>query len=556
MRCGRQLQPTAGLLYLTTKWRGVDVSLKTFELAAKMSRTIIWALLAIDLLLTSAAVAASGNPVLHDRVAEALLVVNEPADHLINAAEAAEVTFTVSGLGSGEAGVVTITDAVNHQVVINVDTNGTYSANLSTLVDGTISSSLSTTVPGGQSVEGDYSGTVTFTDSTGRQDVVNIGSNGTYSANPLNLTNGTLTYLMQVSDPAGNVISVDPTTTLGPSGSASALAGTPQLPTLLSGYAVRPAWAVAGVDYPVGINSGVTLKDPATGSLPSGVTRVSTAHLFQINGNNVTIDSWDFSLEGGWAVEVDNGNGTIIQNCNFKVGSNGNGAIYVAPGASNVTIQYNDIDGQGLSGEEGYIHQVQIGVGLDGSGTTIFQYNYIHDWWGQDVVMGSFAGGENWIIHYNVIANAGEGFSQGAHGDWIQSYNDQSNQILITNSRHIQFNTFLQNNKTANTQGISESGQWGGNAIRTDVITNNTFVMLPGTTVTYPIIEDTSHLAGSATIANNFMDTSGVQYGWNFIGDPAGGRAPYTGPYNGAVSISNNVNMLTGAYYTNKRGVN
>jgi len=31
----RQLQPTVGLLYSTTKWKGVDVSLKAFELAAK-----------------------------------------------------------------------------------------------------------------------------------------------------------------------------------------------------------------------------------------------------------------------------------------------------------------------------------------------------------------------------------------------------------------------------------------------------------------------------------------------------------------------------------------
>jgi glycosyltransferase involved in cell wall biosynthesis len=32
---GRQRQPTVGLLYSTTKWKGVDVSLKAFEIAAK-----------------------------------------------------------------------------------------------------------------------------------------------------------------------------------------------------------------------------------------------------------------------------------------------------------------------------------------------------------------------------------------------------------------------------------------------------------------------------------------------------------------------------------------
>src|SRR5579862_9957944 len=84
--------------------------------------------------------------------AEPTLVVNDTADQPINAAEATDVTFAVSGLPSGDTGTVTFTDAVNNQVVVNVGTDGTYSANLSTLVDGTISSSLSTTVPGGQSV--------------------------------------------------------------------------------------------------------------------------------------------------------------------------------------------------------------------------------------------------------------------------------------------------------------------------------------------------------------------------------------------------------------------
>ena len=60
-----------------------------------------------------------------------------------------------------------------------------------------------------------YSGTVTFTDSSNKSDVVAIKGNGTYSANLSNLADGTLTYLLKASDAAGNVITVDPTTTLG-----------------------------------------------------------------------------------------------------------------------------------------------------------------------------------------------------------------------------------------------------------------------------------------------------------------------------------------------------
>ena len=57
-------------------------------------------------------------------------------------------------------------------------------------------------------------GTVTFTDVNGVQDVVNIGSNGYYSANLSNLATGTIDYTLSVTDPAGNVTTVDPSTSL------------------------------------------------------------------------------------------------------------------------------------------------------------------------------------------------------------------------------------------------------------------------------------------------------------------------------------------------------
>ena len=55
-----------------------------------------------------------------------------------------------------------------------------------------------------------------------------------------------------------------------------------------------------------------------------------------------------------------------------------------------MTIEYNNIDGRGgLAGEAGYINQVQFGVALSGGGNTTLEYNYIHDWWGEDVGTGS-----------------------------------------------------------------------------------------------------------------------------------------------------------------------
>ena len=120
------------------------------DISTLMGGTITSALLAIDLL-TGTSFAASGNPVLLEKsVTNAALAVNSTADHVINATESTAVTFTVSGLTPGETGVVTFTDASSHHIVVGVHGNGSYSANLSPLMEGSITSSLSAIDRGGQ----------------------------------------------------------------------------------------------------------------------------------------------------------------------------------------------------------------------------------------------------------------------------------------------------------------------------------------------------------------------------------------------------------------------
>ena len=160
-------------------------------------------------------------------------------------------------------------------------------------------------------------GTVTFTDTTGHQDLVdNIASNGNYSTNLSNRTDGTLAYLLSVTTPSGGVITVDPTTTLGEP--ANVLGGTPQLPNLLSGEDVRPQWELAGVDYAVGLPSGTTLKDPTiAANLPAGVTYIAADHMIEVSANNVDLNGFDFSLHGGINVYIAGSQNTTITNCNF-----------------------------------------------------------------------------------------------------------------------------------------------------------------------------------------------------------------------------------------------
>ncbi len=123
-------------------------------------------------------------------------------------------------------------------------------------------------------------------------------------------------------------------------GSTGAPAGTPQFPNLFTtnaapgSYATRPPWKVAGVDYHVGIDrntypTNASLKDPSSATLPSGVTRTGT--VMTISGNNVLLDGFDFSLGGGWELDV-NGNNCTVQNCNwvattFMLGVSGSGNL-------------------------------------------------------------------------------------------------------------------------------------------------------------------------------------------------------------------------------------
>ena len=78
-------------------------------------------------------------------------------------------------------------------------------------------------------------------------------------------------------------------------GSAAAPTGTPQFPNVFTGYAKRPSWKVAGVDYRVGVNAGVALKKPTAANHPPGQFSLSPHPQLIIQGNGITVDGWDFT---------------------------------------------------------------------------------------------------------------------------------------------------------------------------------------------------------------------------------------------------------------------
>jgi hypothetical protein len=507
------------------------------------------------------------------------LSIDDIADHMINATESVAVSFSVSGLKAGTIGAVIFSDAANHQVMVSVAANGTYSTDLSALMDGTITSSLSATDSHGTStsvagnavlldtdsglnpmlsvnaanptdvkftvsgLESDYSGTVTFTDSAGKSDVVPIGSNGNYSANLSNLTNGRLTYVMTGSDPAGNAVTVDPTTTLGSpgDGSGNGSSGTPQFPTLLNGYVATPPWRVAGVDYHVGIPSGTVLLDPATISIP-GVSINTSTHTVTVTGNNITLNGYDFSLNGGWQVNQAAGaNNLTITNSNFLIGANNNNEVAQKAGAGTLTLLYNNFDGAGAAGSGANALTLVI---ASGSGLTA-EYNYFANAYSDFIDVGFGTG--NYKIQYNAFNACGFGAS--AHADVVQTWGSNIASLLV------EYNTVLQPSglptvgnsfvRIGDTDLATNGSYTANNVVSNAVIAYNTAVFQGHKNAVANFVQTGVNKTGGPEITNpsiydNYIDARGIEYA---VYTPLNGLGAYIVNPN----IASNKNMTNGA---------
>jgi Ca2+-binding RTX toxin-like protein len=306
-------------------------------------------------------------------------------------------------------------------------------------------------------------------------------------------------------------------------GSASASAGAPQHSTLLDSYgANRPAWEVAGVDYHVGVPAGLALRDPATISM-AGVSVNTSTRTITVTGNNVTLDGYNFALNGGWGVNIQGSNTTIL-NSNFEVGANNNTPIYGLPSAGNITVRYCTIDGN---------RDPDIGglVVFRGTGTVTVEHSWLFDA-GSDMVQVHTEGrAAGLVLQYNLIENAG--MAPGAHGDYTQFMGGPY-------SATINYNTTIQNGGT--TQGFMVEPDVGSEAgvIVSGEIGNNVFTATDGinvfTGVTVPDI------VNSFTVHDNYFDPRGTLVGLS-VGGIRGGENDSSS----RTVYVHNVNMVNGS---------
>ena len=313
-------------------------------------------------------------------------------------------------------------------------------------------------------------------------------------------------------------------------GAANAPAGTPQLPNLLSDYALRPPWKVAGVDYAVGVPRGTALKDPTTISMP-GVSIDTTRHIIFVTGSNVTLDGYDFSLHGGWSVYIERGRSdTVIENSKFLVGANNLVPIAAESGAGKLTVEYCTIDGGGfgVAGNPGAIYTL---ISYNGSGGLTVEYDWLKN--APEHII-EFRNG-TLIDQYNLIQNAG--YFVGAHVNDVQFNGSVSDGSVI--GFNTVFNPQPVNGYPIPGEGIQVEAQLGSTITHTRVENNTIIATGPSLTASYLIVirqDAGTNVIDGVDIHGNYLDTTGA-YG------------PFYPPTGSNVTFTDNWNMVTGSQF-------
>jgi hypothetical protein len=295
-----------------------------------------------------------------------------------------------------------------------------------------------------------------------------------------------------------------------------------QHPTLLAGYAVRPPWKVAGVDYAVGVPSTATLTDWQLLSGP-GIAVNATAvppHVDVYNTSNVVISGVDFSLHGGASLRFENSpNGTVISS-NFggiNLTQTLNCVIWADPQSPGLTVKYSTVDGGG----PGLLSTL---ISNRGAGTITLEYNWLKNSPQHVLEEVQLPGVPSAIVYrYNLVERNGR--SAGAHLNILQSPSDTVTPV------DVEFNTTYQTPQAASGEGF----QFGGHNI---IFAYNTMIATGGargSAMSYMVHAD-GPLNVPAVAHDNYVDPTAA-YGWI-----------YPGSVNGWY-FYNNYNMTTGAAF-------
>ena len=321
-------------------------------------------------------------------------------------------------------------------------------------------------------------------------------------------------------------------------GCADAPTGTPQYPNLLSKYGGnRPGWDVAGVDYRVGINTGVTLK-PASSLASNFNFTVSGSTVRCLSASSVALDSLDFTGYVFYNGEGDGCANVTITNSKFACPSSWSAGAPFAmihdQFGANFTIKYNEFHGDNCGT---WPNDTSDPVSV---GNLTFQYNLMRGMPERHVSTGN----STIDYRYNLIDQPLT--QSGAHENFLQWGPGMIGPATVA------FNTSY-----LTSVGGAEGFQFytnGTGSIASVSLTNNTMIALPSNgqrTMSFIMhgnchsgsdcLTTTNLITGSAVANYNYFDISGA-YGAFY-----GGSFSIPGA---SWSSTGNVNMNTGATIT------
>jgi hypothetical protein len=288
-------------------------------------------------------------------------------------------------------------------------------------------------------------------------------------------------------------------------GCPAAVAAVTLFRTMLNGYAARPPWNVAGVDYGIGIPTGTTLQDPTAGGLPSGTTLNASAHTITVTGANVTLNGFDFGLHNGYQVIVA-ATGTTIKNSHFLVGTNqgSQGTVLSATTAcSKLTLLNNEFDGANIA----VTAQLGTTIAILCSGSLTVKYNYFHNSGGDMIDIGNSDSAEVDVIRYNLFKDIGVNT---AHADTLQWYDS-----TIGSGSDVGFNTVYQTvNQPGAGNGLLVELSEGPTATMTGLDEhNNTAISLAACdTCNWGVgfYDDDGGTSDHVSVRNNYIDPTGI----------------------------------------------
>ena len=301
---------------------------------------------------------------------------------------------------------------------------------------------------------------------------------------------------------------------------------------------------VPGVDYPVGYDRTLSLKDPTVqGNLPSGAT--VSGSTVTISGNNVTLNGYDFCSHSASLTINASVTGYSVTNNKF-CNPVANGQNITLNNSTSGVVKYNDFNGGAVLGGNGSTAAQGCGSNCGPNGalccggptSLTFEYNYCYQ---QDSkcfqVNGTSSGAviEKYNL-YDTLGNCATGTGNPcAHGETEYSFGSGTlNQTVSFNAYWNPFHCTQQGGDTAGCPNGNPGNLTAIAALQADTLSINgttfdhNFILQPGPGTPCAVSNAFAYTGqaaifdgaqGGGTITNvaenaNIIDASGAQITW------------------------------------------